>query len=96
MKKFTDKNNSNEQISQLLETYVTSKNPAEREKARTLIVIEMTPIVKRIARTIARRDYDPIEDLTQAGFIGLLKAIDSYSKEKNEFSQAKKFVIEEK
>lgn len=84
MKKITDKNNSNEQISQLLETYVNSKNPTEKEKARTLIVIEMTPVVKRIARTIARRDYDPIEDLTQAGFIGLLKAIDTYSKKKND------------
>ena len=44
----------------------------------------MLPIVKRIARTIARRSYDPIDDLVQAGCIGLLKAIDSFSFERND------------
>lgn len=50
----------------------------EKERARSLIVTNMYPVVKNIAKTIARREYDPIEDLTQAGFIGLLKAIDKY------------------
>ena len=44
----------------------------------------MLPVVKRIARTIARRANDPIEDLFQAGSIGLLKAIEHYNKERND------------
>ena len=44
----------------------------------------MIPVIKKIARTIARRANDPVEDLVQAGAIGLLKAIDSYSEEISE------------
>jgi RNA polymerase sigma-B factor len=44
----------------------------------------MYPVVERIAKTIARRTTDPIEDLIQAGFIGLLKAIEKYNSEKND------------
>lgn len=82
-KKITDKN-SYELISEWLETYHTSDNAYKKEKARTLIVSQMIPVVWHIAKTIARRDYDPVEDLAQAGFIGLLKAIDNYSAEKND------------
>lgn len=71
-------------ISEWLETYHSSNNKLERAKAKTLIVTKMIPIVKHIARTIARRANDPIEDMIQAGSIGLLKAIDSYSKDKND------------
>ena len=51
---------------------------------KALIVTQMLPIIKKIARTIARRSYDPIDDMVQAGAIGLLKAIDSYSRDVNE------------
>ena len=44
----------------------------------------MLPVIKRIAKTIARRSYDPIDDMIQAGSIGLLKAIDSYSQDVND------------
>ncbi len=71
-------------IMEWLEVYRTSKNKLERAKAKTLIVSKMIPIVKHIAKTIARRANDPIEDMVQAGSIGLLKAIDSYSKCKND------------
>ena len=56
----------------------------KKAKIKALIVAQMLPIIKKIARTIARRSYDPIEDMVQAGAIGLLKAIDSYSKNIND------------
>ena len=77
-------NSAYEQIAEWLDIYKSSDNAYEKEKVRTLIVSQMVPVVKNIAKTIARRDYDPIEDLTQAGFIGLLKAIENYDKTKND------------
>ncbi len=72
-----------ELISEWLEEYYSATDKYKKAKAKALIVTRMLPIIKRIARTIGRRSYDPIEDLTQAGAIGLLKAIDSYSKNIN-------------
>ena len=82
-------NNSNEQktyelIAKWLEDYSRATDRYQKAKAKTLIVTKMLPIIRRIARTIARRSYDPIEDMVQAGSIGLLKAIDSYSPETND------------
>lgn len=71
-------------ISEWLDTYHSSADERTKVEIKTRIVSHMIPVVKHIARTIARRSYDPIEDMTQAGFIGLLKAIDRYSKEKND------------
>jgi len=72
-----------ELISGWLNDYRQADNPDSKSKAKALIVSRMLPIVKRIARTIARRSYDPIEDLVQAGAIGLLKAIESFTPEIN-------------
>ena len=36
------------------------------------------PLVKKIARTLARRSTDPIEDIIQVGSLGLIKAIRLY------------------
>jgi len=77
-------NETYEKISQWLDIYKTSKSEREQEKVKALIVIQMVPVIKKIARTIARRSTDPIEDLVQAGFIGLLKAIDKYDINKND------------
>lgn len=71
-------------ISEWLETYHSDCDERKKIKVKNLIVMQMIPVVKRIAKTIARRETDPIEDLVQAGFVGLLKAIDTYSKEKND------------
>ena len=73
-----------ELIAKWLKDYHYTDKIEEKAKAKALIVSRMLPIVKRIARTIARRSYDPVEDLIQAGSIGLLKAIDSYSAEISE------------
>lgn len=73
-----------EKISEWLDTYHSTDSDRKKANLKTLIVSQMIPVVKNIAKTIARRATDPIEDLVQAGFIGLLKAIDNYSKEKND------------
>lgn len=71
-------------ISEWLDIYHSDCDERKKLEVKTLIVIQMMPVVNKITRTIARRQYDPIEDLTQAGSVGLLKAIDCYSKEKND------------
>lgn len=73
-----------ELITRWLEAYKISTDKYERAKLKALIVTRMLPIIKKIARTIARRSYDPIDDLVQAGSIGLLKAIESYSVKVND------------
>lgn len=72
-----------ELVSEWLNEYHSETDKYKKAKAKALIVTQMLPIIKRIARTIARRSYDPIEDMVQAGAIGLLKAIDNYSDDKN-------------
>ena len=66
------------QIDKWLIEYKKSRNKYRKSKYKTLIATTMLPIIKRIAKTIARRSYDPVEDMVQAGAIGLLKAIDTY------------------
>lgn len=73
-----------EKISEWLDIYHSTESAEEKNKVKNLIVGKMSPVVKYIARTIARRATDPIDDLVQAGFIGLLKAIEQYSKERND------------
>ena len=73
-----------EKITEWLEIYHSTDNVKKKTKTKTLIVAQMVPVVKHIAKTIARRSTDPIEDMIQAGYIGLLKAIENYSKDKND------------
>ena len=74
-----DKDQTNyAQIMKWLEQYRRAKTKTKRAKFKALIVTSMIPVIKRIARTIARRSYDPVEDMVQAGSMGLLKAIDCY------------------
>ena len=73
-----------EQISEWLDIYHSTSSIVQKNKTKAMIVSFMIPVVSFIARRIARRTTDPIEDLIQAGYIGLLKAIDNYSKEKND------------
>lgn len=75
--------NTYELIAQWLEEYHSATNKYKKARMKALIVTQMLPIIKKIARTIARRSYDPIDDMVQAGAIGLLKAIDSYSRDVN-------------
>lgn len=79
-----DDNNTYELITPWLEEYKSASSEEKRTRLKALIVARMLPIVKRLAHTIARRSYDPIDDLVQAGSIGLLKAIERYSKDIND------------
>lgn len=66
-------------IAEWLEIYHSTSDENKKSKMRTLIVANMLPVVKKLAKTIARRSYDPIDDLIQAGSIGLLRAIENFS-----------------
>jgi RNA polymerase sigma-B factor len=57
-----------------MEKVFSSFSPKEKEK----LVAEYLPLVKKIARGLARRSTDPVEDLIQVGSIGLLEAINRY------------------
>ena len=76
--------NTYEIVNELLIEYNSTNNEQKKEKLKALIVTNMLPIIRRIAHTIARRSYDPIEDMIQAGAVGLLKAIKTYSSEIND------------
>ncbi len=52
------------------------KGATPQQKAK--IVEDYLPLVKKIARGLARRSTDPVEDLIQVGSIGLLEAIERY------------------
>jgi RNA polymerase sigma-B factor len=58
----------------LVEKAFKSATPREKER----IVNDFLPLVKKIARGLARRSTDPVEDLVQVGSIGLLEAIERY------------------
>lgn len=49
-------------------------SPKEKER----LVNEFLPLVHKIARGLARRSTDPVDDLIQVGSIGLLEAINRY------------------
>jgi RNA polymerase sigma-B factor len=57
-----------------MEKVYSSFSPKEKQK----LVSEYLPLVKKIARGLARRSTDPVEDLIQVGSIGLLEAINRY------------------
>lgn len=50
-----------------------------KEQLQNLIAMTCMPLVKKIARTLARRSTDPVEDIIQVGSLGLIKAIRLYN-----------------
>ena len=68
-------------IQDWLETYRESRSHTQKKRLMNLIVVAMMPVIKKIANSIARRAEDPVEDLVQAGSIGLVKAIERYNPE---------------
>ena len=61
--------------------YSKSEDSVKKERLMNFIVLAMMPVIKKIAGSVARRSEDPIEDLIQAGSIGLVKAIKRYNPE---------------
>ncbi len=77
--------NSPEVIS-LLNEYSSCEDEKVKKILKKKIAASCIPYVKKIARSLARRNTDPIEDLIQVGCVGLLKAIDQYdAKQKSSF-----------
>ena len=70
-------------IQEWLELYRTTTVKKQKKRLMNLIVVAMMPVIKKIANSIARRAEDPVEDLIQAGSIGLVKAIKRYNPELN-------------
>jgi RNA polymerase sigma-B factor len=71
------------EIQEWLELYRTTTVKKQKKRLMNLIVVAMMPVIKKIANSIARRAEDPVEDLVQAGSIGLIKAIKRYNPELN-------------
>ncbi len=72
-----------EEINEWLIKYKSMTPSKMKDKIKGLITMAYMPLVKKVARTFARRSSDPVEDIIQVGSIGLLKAIDLYEPQKN-------------
>ncbi len=67
-------------LDQMLAQYAASEpGTRSRERLREHLVEAVMPYVKKIAGGLARRSSDPVEDITQVGSIGLMKALDKYN-----------------
>ena len=67
------------EVSDWLEEYQTLSSEKSKKQLQNLIAITCLPLVNRIARNLARRATDPIEDIIQVGSLGLIKAIQLYN-----------------
>ena len=77
---------NNEEIQVWLKEYKSTTDVTVKNQMRNLIVMAYMPLVKKISHGIARRNTDPIEDIIQVGYLGLIKAIDFF-----DFSVGKNF-----
>lgn len=67
------------EVTEWLEEYQNLKTEKAKKNLQNLIAITCLPLVKRIARNLARRATDPVEDIIQVGSLGLIKAIQLYN-----------------
>ena len=65
-------------------TTLFSSCSAGDTRARDTIIVRFLPLACRLARLYEGRG-EPIEDLTQAASVGLIKAVDRYSIDKGAF-----------
>lgn len=70
-----------QEVAQWLEEYQKLTSHKSKTQLQNLIAIACIPLVKKVARNLARRSTDPIEDIIQVGSVGLLKAIRLYNSE---------------
>lgn len=70
-----------EEINEWLDEYKSTTNEKTKKRLKELVVLACMPIVKKVARSLARRSTDPVEDITQVGSLGLIKAVDLYNPE---------------
>ena len=70
-----------EEVNTWLEEYKNTNDDKTKKKLKELVVLACMPLVKKVARSLARRSTDPVEDITQVGSLGLIKAVDLYNPE---------------
>ena len=76
-----ENNLSLDEINAWLDEYAHTDDAKVKKRLKELVVLACMPIVKKVARSLARRCTDPVEDITQVGSLGLIKAIDLYDSE---------------
>jgi len=70
-----------EEVNDWLDKYKNATDENTKKKLKELVVLACMPLVKKVARSLARRSTDPVEDITQVGSLGLIKAVDLYNPE---------------
>ncbi len=70
-----------EEINKWLEEFKSTEDEKTKKRLKELVVLACMPIVKKVARSLARRCTDPVEDITQVGSLGLIKAVELYNPE---------------
>lgn len=68
-----------QEVSEWLEKYKSTTDSRMQRHLQNIIVLATLPLVKKIVRSVARRNTDPVEDLIQVGSVGLVKAIRQYN-----------------
>lgn len=63
----------------LLMDFIAEPVGPEKDKMRDQLVSYALPYVQKIARGLARRGNDPVDDLIQVGCLGLMKALEKYN-----------------
>lgn len=73
-----DSNIENIVVDDWLVEYKNTTDEKIKKKLKSLITVAYLPLVNKVARSLARRSSDPVEDIIQVGTIGLLKAVELY------------------
>ena len=68
-----------EEIAEWLKLYKATDDEKKKKHLQNIIALAAMPLVKKIARGLARRNTDPVEDIIQVGNVGLVKAIQLYN-----------------
>lgn len=67
------------ELDDLLNAYLSSSNVLEKTALKNRMTKHCLPYVQSLARGLARRSEDPLDDLVQVGCLGLIKAMDKYN-----------------
>jgi RNA polymerase sigma factor (sigma-70 family) len=73
-----------DEIVEWLKMYKSTDNQKQKTHLQNIIALAAMPLVKKIARGLARRNTDPVEDIIQVGSVGLVKAIQLYNPQVSE------------
>ncbi len=73
-----------DEITEYLKLYKSVKDEKQKKHLQDIIALAAMPLVKKIARGLARRNTDPVEDIIQVGSVGLVKAIQLYNPQVSE------------